>query len=134
MIINKRTPRAKDYCKLRISSGMGPKKEESAKVALENSLYIVSLWEEDILIGLGRIIGDGAISYTVTDIMVDKKYQGRGYGLTIMEHIDEYFERNIDEDAYIMLIANKPANKLYEKFNFVNSEPESCGMLRRKKL
>lgn len=98
-----------------------------------NSLYMVSLWEGNLLIGLGRIIGDGAISYTVTDIMVDKEYQGKGFGKIIMEHIDRYFEDNTDEDAYIMLIANKPANKLYEKFGFVNSEPKSCGMLRKRK-
>lgn len=133
MIITKERPTAKDYCKLRVSSGMGPKKEENAKLALENSLYIVSLYDLDKLIGLGRIIGDGAISFTVTDIMVDKDYQGRGYGSIIMKHIDEYFEKHADEDAYIMLIANKPANKLYEKFSFVNTEPISCGMLRKKK-
>lgn len=133
MEINKQQPTAIDYCKLRISSGMGPKNEKNAKIALENSIFIVSLWEEDTLIGLGRIIGDGAISYTVTDIMVDKAYQGLGYGKVIMQHIDKYFEDNTDEDAYIMLIANKPANHLYEKFHFVSTEPKSCGMLRKVK-
>jgi GNAT superfamily N-acetyltransferase len=80
---------------------------------------------------MGRIIGDGAISYTVTDIMVDKMYQGRGMGKVIMTQIDKYFEEYTDEDAYIMLIANIPANKLYEKFHFMDS-PGSCGMLRKK--
>lgn len=131
MIINKRKPTADEYCQLRINAGMGAKNKENAKVALENSLYIVSLWESDVLIGFGRIIGDGAISYTVTDVMVDKQYQGEGLGKTIMKYIDQYFEENTDNDAYIMLLANKPADKLYEQFNFVNSEPKSCGMLRK---
>lgn len=99
MMINKKVVTALDYCNLRITSGMGPKTTENAEVALNNSLYIVSLWEEDDLIGMGRIIGDGAISYTVTDIMVDKNYQGKGYGKILMNHIDQYFEENTDDDA-----------------------------------
>ena len=132
MIVNKKKATASDYCKLRVTSGMGAKKLENAEIALKNSIYIVTLWEEDTLIGMGRIIGDGAISYTVTDIMVDKMYQGRGMGKVIMKHIDEYFENYTDDDAYIMLIANIPANKLYEKFHFKDSTPDSCGMLRKK--
>ncbi len=132
MIINNNKPTAEQYVNLRRSSGMGAKDIKNAKVAINNSLFIVSLWENNELIGLGRIIGDGAISYTVTDIMVHKKYQGQGYGKKIMGQIDNYFKENADNDAYIMLIANKPANKLYEKFNFVDVQPNSVGMLRKK--
>ena len=131
-IIHK-APNFKEYIKLRISSTMGAKKEENAKVALKNSLLVVSIYDEEKLIGLGRIVGDGAISYVVTDIMVDLEYQGQGIGKLIMKEIDEYLEKNTDEDAYIILLANKPADKLYSKFNFEYSEPKSLGMRRIQK-
>ncbi|MDO7203860.1 hypothetical protein Q5M85_06430 [Paraclostridium bifermentans] len=49
----------------------------------------------------------------------------------IMKEIDAYLEQNTDEDAYICLIANKPADKLYSKFKFEYVEPKACGMKRK---
>jgi len=82
---------------------------------------------------MGRIIGDGGISYAVTDIMVDKDYQGKGYGRLIMKEIDNYFCENTDEDCYIILIANLPADKVYLKFSFEYLPDNKCGMLRKQK-
>ena len=80
---------------------------------------------------MGRIIGDNGISYAVTDIMVDKEYQGKGYGKLIMKEIDNYFSENTDEDCYIILIANLPADNLYSKFSFEYLPNSKCGMLRK---
>ena len=62
---------------------------------------------------MGRIIGDGGISYAVIDIMVDKGYQGKGYCRLTMKEIDNYFCKNTDEDYYIILIANLLADKFF---------------------
>jgi hypothetical protein len=48
-----------------------------------------------------------------------------------MEQIDDYLEKNTDEYAYVCLIANKPADKLYHQFNFDYVEPLSTGMRRK---
>ena len=127
-------PHSIDYINLRVNSGMGNKKSiERVDIALKNSLFTISLYDEKKLIGMGRIIGDGGISYAVTDIMVDKDYQGKGYGRLIMKEIDNYFCENTDEDCYIILIANLPADKLYSKFSFEYLPDNKCGMLRKQK-
>ena len=127
-------PNSLDYIKLRVNSGMGNKKSiERVNIALKNSLFTISLYDEKKLIGMGRIIGDGGISYAVTDIMVDKEYQGKGYGKLIMKEIDNYFSENTDEDCYIILIANLPADSLYSKFSFEYLPDSKCGMLRKQK-
>ena len=127
-------PNSLDYIKLRVNSGMGNKKSiERVDIALKNSLFTISLYDEKKLIGMGRIIGDGGISYAVTDIMVDKEYQGKGYGKLIMKEIDNYFSENTDEDCYIILIANLPADSLYSKFSFEYLPDSKCGMLRKQK-
>ena len=127
-------PNSLDYIKLRVNSGMGNKKSiERVNIALKNSLFTISLYDEKKLIGMGRIIGDGGISYAVTDIMVDKEYQGKGYGKLIMKEIDNYFSENTDEDCYIILIANLPADSLYSKFSFEYLPNSKCGMLRKQK-
>ncbi|ATV69164.1 GNAT family N-acetyltransferase [Fusobacterium pseudoperiodonticum] len=125
-------PNGSDYINLRINSGMGSKKSiERVETAIKNSLFIISLYDDKKLIGMGRIIGDNGISYAVTDIMVDKEYQGKGYGKLIMKEIDNYFSENTDEDCYIILIANLPADNLYSKFSFEYLPNSKCGMLRK---
>ena len=127
-------PNSLDYINLRVNSGMGNKKSiERVNIALKNSLFTISLYDEKKLIRMGRIIGDGGISYAVTDIMVDKEYQGKGYGKLIMKEIDNYFSENTDEDCYIILIANLPADSLYSKFSFEYLPDSKCGMLRKQK-
>lgn len=112
---------------------MGTKHLLKTETALKNSLFIVTLWDEDKLIGFGRVVGDQGITYVVSDIMVDPDYQGKGLGKMIMKEIDNYLDQNTDEHAYVCLIANKPADKLYSQFSFEYVEPKSCGMKRKQK-
>ena len=124
-------PTAEEYIELRIKTNMGIKNPLKAEIALTNSLFIVALWNKDTLVGFGRVVGDEGITYVVSDIMVDPDYQRRGYGKIIMSEIDKYLKQNTDKYAYICLIANKPADKLYRKFGFEDVEPKSSGMKRK---
>lgn len=130
MDIRYNSPSTMEYISLRLKTGMGTKNLSKAEIALKNSLFIVSLWDKDKLIGFGRIVGDQGITYVVSDIMVDPDYQRKGIGKMIMKEIDSYLEQNTDQYAYVCLIANKPADKLYSKFGFEYVEPKSCGMKR----
>lgn len=123
-------PSAQDYVNLRLRSGMGDKDLNRSRTALKNSLFTVSLYDKDKLIGFGRIVGDGGITYIVSDIMVDKEYQRRGCGEQIMKAIDSYFEENTHKDSYICLIANRPADLLYQRHQFEYLPENRCGMLR----
>ncbi|MNP21960.1 Acetyltransferase (GNAT) family protein [compost metagenome] len=123
-------PSAEDYVSLRLRSGMGNKELKRSEIALKNSLFIVALYDEEKLIGFGRVVGDGGITYVVSDIMVDKNYQRRGLAEQIMKAIDGYFEENAHEDSYICLIANHPADILYNKHKFEYLPENKYGMLR----
>ncbi|MBU3201840.1 GNAT family N-acetyltransferase [Clostridium estertheticum] len=124
-------PSAIEYISLRLKTGMGTKDLSKTEIALKHSLFIVSLWDNDKLIGFGRIVGDQGITYVVSDIMVDPNYQRKGLGKVIMREIDSYLNKNTDENAYVCLIANKPADKLYCQFDFEYVDPKSCGMKRK---
>ncbi|QIB69545.1 GNAT family N-acetyltransferase [Aminipila butyrica] len=130
MKLDYKTPTAQDYINLRLRSGMGEKELHRSQRALENSLFVVSLYDDDTLIGFGRIVGDGGITYVVSDIMVDKRYQRQGYAEQIMKAIDCYLQENTHEDSYICLIANHPADRLYHKHQFEYLPENKCGMLR----
>ncbi|WP_197073436.1 GNAT family N-acetyltransferase [Clostridium polynesiense] len=124
-------PCAEDYVSLRLRSGMGNKNMERCRKALGNSIFTVSIYDNEKLIGFGRIVGDEGITYVVSDIMVDENYRRMGFADEIMKAIDNYFEENTFEDSYICLIANYPADLLYNKYNFEYLPDNKCGMLRR---
>ncbi|NMD69811.1 GNAT family N-acetyltransferase [Bacillus sp. DNRA2] len=132
MEISFSAPTAQEYISLRDRAGMSSKTISKSEIALKNSLFLVSLREQDQLIGFGRVVGDQGITYIVSDIMVDPDYQRRGYGKLIMKEIDAYLEENTDDSAFVCLIADKPADKLYTQFGFDYTEPKSCGMRRIK--
>lgn len=119
-----------DYNELREKSGIGNKKsKENAETAIENSLFITSIYDGDKLIAMARVVGDGAISLVVTDVMVDSEYQKNGLGRVLMNEINKYLDENYDEDSYIILLANTPYDAFYEKFHF-KQIPNKKGMLR----
>lgn len=123
-------PTAEDYVSLRLRSGMGDKNLERSSKAIKNSLFTVSLYDKETLIGFGRIVGDDGITYVVSDIMVDENYRRQGLADQIMKEINRYFEENTFEDSYICLIANNPADLLYQKYKFEYLPSNKCGMLR----
>lgn len=112
---------------------MGNMNVERSLVPLKNSLFTVSLYDKEKLIGFGRVVGDGGITYVVSDIMVGKEYQRKGYAEQIMNAIDRYLEENTYEDSYICLIANHLADLLYHKHKFDYLSEDKCGMLRNQR-
>jgi GNAT superfamily N-acetyltransferase len=128
--INCTTP--EEYLSLRKRSQREDKDFRRSEVALHNSLFTVGIYDNDLLIAFGRVIGDGGITYIVSDIMVDTSYWRQGLGDKIMCAIDDYLDNNTYEDSYICLIAKCPADQLYLKHNFEYLEGRH-GMLRRQK-
>ena len=126
----KQTPTAEEYISLRLRSGMGTKDMARSQIALNNSLFVATIYDDETLIAFGRVVGDGGITYVVSDIMVDAAYRRRGLAEQIMQAIDHYFATHAHEDSYICLIANRPADQLYHKHHFDYLPEDKCGMMR----
>lgn len=121
-------PKVKDYCQLRKNAGMSVKSEAAAKKGLANACFNITIYDDNQLIGMGRVIGDGGTAFQIIDIAVEPAYQGKGYGRNILEEIMSYIESVKEKGTYVSLIADYPADKLYEKFGFQTTEPKSGGM------
>ena len=115
-----------DFIRLRDISGLSPRSRDAAKVGLPNSLYGVQITFNDEVVGMGRVVGDGALNFEVVDVAVDPAHQGKGLGRMIMQNIMDYLDKTAQKNAYITLMADVPA--LYEKFGFKLSRPHSEGM------
>ena len=133
MEFTNRIPAPEQYNALRVNSGMSSRWAAPERVdrALKGSSFICSVWENDELIGLGRVIDDGGICFSVNDIMVDRRFQRRGIADRIMSEIDTYLDRNADEFCFVTLLARIPADHIYARHKFEYIDPaRRCGMIR----
>ncbi|WP_078411451.1 GNAT family N-acetyltransferase [Priestia abyssalis] len=126
-----KAPTAEEYVHLRVAAGLSPKSLQAAEKGMENSIFAVTLRTSSQLIGMGRIIGDGGCFYQIVDIAVEPGYQGRGLGKVIMSELTAYLNDHAPEGAYVSLLADVPADKLYKQFGFDYTQPKSVGMYRR---
>ena len=111
------------------SVGWGRYEDRIVKKALENTFYSVSVYDEDKIVGFGRIIGDTICFLYIQDIMVMPEYQGKEIGTLIMnkllEKVKEVKSENLDVRVY--LGASKDRESFYERFGFVKREDLELG-------
>ena len=126
--IEPRIPAVEDYLKLRREAGLSPFSREAAERGLPNSIFAVCLMHGEETVGMGRIIGDGGCFFQVTDIAILPAHQGRGLAKWIMQALTAYMNEALPKTAYVSLIADVPANRLYQQFGFAETAPGSLGM------
>jgi ribosomal protein S18 acetylase RimI-like enzyme len=127
-----RTPTPDEYLTLRAAAGLSPFSRAAAELALPNTIFAVVIEEAGRAIGMGRLIGDGGCFFQIVDIAVDPAFQGRGLGKRIMAGLMAHVA-TLPKGAYVSLIADTPADRLYAQFGFVATAPRSLGMAYRVK-
>lgn len=117
------------YLSLRASVGWKLLKDSQAKKALENSLLTLTAYIDDKPVGMGRIVGDGAVICYVQDLVVKPEYQKYGVGSVIMERLIKFVTDIKEKDTEIMmcLMCAKGREHFYEKFGFIGRPTEDLG-------
>ncbi len=126
-----RTPPLTDFLRLREITGLTVYSEEAARAGLKGTVAAATIYQGDDVVGIGRLVGDGGCVFVICDIAVDPAHQGNGLGKAIMASLMDYVNRELKPKAYVMIIADIPANRLYEQFGFEETAPESVGMAYR---
>ena len=121
------TPALEDYLRLRIVSGLTPKSETAAIAGLPGTWFAVIVRWENQTVGMGRIIGDGGLFFQIVDMAVEPAHQGRGLGKAIMTALMDRLRRDA-RGAYVSLIADGEAHRLYGQYGFELTTPKSVGM------
>ncbi|WP_404970076.1 GNAT family N-acetyltransferase [Vibrio campbellii] len=122
-------PSPQEYCEMRVKAGLSPKSLKAAEIGLPNSLYGVSIRDDELFIAMGRVVGDGACNFEIVDVAVDPSYQGKGLGRKVMEYIDGYLSSAALEGSYVSMIADEPV--FYEKLGYRLVAPKSQGMTKK---
>ncbi|KAH6628759.1 hypothetical protein F5144DRAFT_580078 [Chaetomium tenue] len=141
------------YIHLRAASGLHPKTPAQAAPIAHNSWYgcyitfsptgadadnsaknstnNTSTESEEIIVAMGRIIGDGGWYFHIADMAVLPEHQRKGLGDTVLKHLMEYIKTHAPQDGtgtYVTLFADAPGRRLYAKNGFVETMPGQMGM------
>jgi ribosomal protein S18 acetylase RimI-like enzyme len=126
--LREQIPMVADYQNLRKAVGWYSAGDEPTSRGLQNSLYSVCAFDEERIVGCGRIIGDAGIYYYIQDIIVHPDYQGRGIGRMIMDSIMAFLRENAQENCFIGLMAAKGVIGFHEKYGFTVRPSDRPGM------
>ena len=103
--------------------------EKISEKALKNTIYSVSVYEDNKIIGYGRLIGDEICFLYIHDVMVIPKYQNKKIGTQIMDKLLEKVNQIKLENPYVRVYlgASKGKEKFYERFGFITREDANLG-------
>lgn len=102
---------------------------EQAEKALQNSLFTIVAIEDDKVLGMGRLVGDGAVICYVQDLVIIPEAQGRGIGKMIMDRLISYIKSIQMEHTEMMmaLMCAKGREEFYTKQGFLSRPTETLG-------
>lgn len=107
------------FLELYTSVGWEAPCKEQVETALENTLATFVAYEDDIPVGMVRLIGDGGMSFYIKDFAVIPAYQSKGVGRFLIESIEKYIKESVGDWAVSLeLISTIEAQKFYEKMGF----------------
>ncbi len=115
----KSAPRIGDYIALYESTGWEyrtPVTKKDLETALENTWYWVCAYHQDKLVGIGRLISDGAIYAFVCDMIVLPEYQNKGVGSLILKKLKNKCRKHIIKRVWLLAAPGRAP--FYERSGF----------------
>ena len=104
--------------------------DRQAELALKNCLYNLKAVDADgNLLGMGRVVGDGAVICYIQDLIVVPEAQKQGIGSAIINGLKEYVISIQEPGTPMMLclMCAKGREHFYEEHGFVARPNETLG-------
>lgn len=101
---------------------------DAAPDSLAHSLVGVVVLDGDTAIGMGRIVGDGAMYFYIQDVAVRPAYQGRGVGQRILRALLDFVRWTAPDQAFVALFAAQGTQPFYQHFGFDEHPDALVGM------
>lgn len=117
------------YMELRAAVHFRPLTRDQARRGLDNSLYTLVAYKDGKAVGMGRIVGDGAIICYVQDLIIRPEVQGEGIGGLILEALKDFVIHTGFEGTTMMfdLMCAKGRESFYKKHGFIARPTEDLG-------
>ena len=82
--------------------GEGPSLEQT-KLAMDNTLFRVSIFDGNKIVAMARVIGDMGLCYYIKDVIVLPEYQGKGIGRMLIDELLKYINEHGVSDTNIVI-------------------------------
>ncbi len=108
---------------------------DQVKLAMENTLFRVSVFDNEKLIAMARVIGDKGLDYYIKDVVVIPEYQGKGVGRILIDELLKYINDNgiKGTEIFVELCAMPDVIPFYEKFGFESNEAQRLKIMYKVK-
>lgn len=112
--------------------GDGPSLEQT-RLAMEHTLFRVSVWDGNTIVAMARMNGDMGLDYYIKDVIVRPEYQGRGIGRMLINELMKFINDNgvKGTDIFVELCAMPDKIPFYEKFGFSANEAQRLRIFHR---
>lgn len=109
--------------------GWGHYEEAISQIALDNTFYSVSIYDDDKIIGYGRLVGDQICFIYVQDVMVVPEYQGQKIGTYIMKILEDKINeiKAVNPDVRVYLGSSKGKEDFYRKCGYITRKEADLG-------
>ena len=94
--------------------------------AISSSWYALSAYDNDDLVGFGRVISDGVLYALICDLIVRPSCQGLGIGSTLLNKL--IARCRAQQIRVIWLFSARGKSTFYKKFGFVERPVDGPGM------
>lgn len=121
---------AKEWAYLRAGVNWSIHSEKDFLIAIKNSVLTISVYYDNKLVGMARIMGDNKLSFFIQDVIVLPDFQNMGIGTLIVNSLLNYIYSHAAPHAVVNLMASKGKESFYEKFGFTkrNGIQKGLGM------
>lgn len=104
----------------------GTPTREQVELALTNSIFAVSLYDEGKAVAMARMIGDMGLCYYIKDVVVHPDYQQQGIGRLLINELLSFIKANgiSGTEIFVELCAMPDKIPFYEKFGFSANEAQ----------
>lgn len=112
--------------------GDGPSLEQT-RLAMEHTLFRVSIYDGNEIVAMARMIGDMGLDYYIKDVVVKPEYQGKGIGRLLINELLKFIKENgiKNTDIFVELCAMPDKIPFYKKFGFDANEAQRLKMMCR---
>lgn len=104
----------------------GAPSPEQTALAMEHSIFRVSVYDGEKIIAMARMIGDLGLNYYIKDVIVHPDYQKRGVGRILVDELLGFVKRSgiSGTTVTVELCAMPDKMPFYEKFGFSSNEAQ----------
>ncbi|MBA4167732.1 MAG: GNAT family N-acetyltransferase [Chitinophagaceae bacterium] len=113
------TPPVEDIIAVYDSSGLSRPTSDSDRIAqmYRNSNLVVTAWDKNVLVGIGRSLTDFCYCCYLSDLAVQKDYQKAGIG----KHLLQLTKECIGDQCMLLLLSAPSAMQYYPKIGMATA-------------